>query len=71
MRDQISHPYNTTTGKIIVLYILSLNIWIAGWKAKDVTRNGSKHVMTSGIKIRVVSQGTLYDVAFHYGNSRL
>jgi len=44
--DKVSHPYNTT-GRIIVLYILSLNFWIANWKTKDFAPNDSKHSVTS------------------------
>jgi len=31
--DQVSHPY-TTTGKIIILYFLSLNFWIAKFEVQ-------------------------------------
>ena len=37
---------HTKTGKIIVLYILILNFWIATWKSKDSVPNESKHVLT-------------------------
>ena len=38
--DQVSHPYKLT-GKIIVLYILSFNFWIATYKTKDSAPNDS------------------------------
>jgi len=44
--DQVSHPYQTT-GKIIFLYILTLNFRIANWKIKDSAPNDSKHSLTS------------------------
>jgi len=44
--DQFSHLYKTT-GKIIVLYSLSLYIWIANWKTKDSAPNNDKHSLTS------------------------
>jgi len=44
--DQAPHPYKTA-GKIIVVYILSLNFWIATWKTKDPAPNDSKHILTS------------------------
>jgi hypothetical protein len=44
--DQVSHPYRTP-GKIMVLYILILNFWIATWKTKDSVPSNSKHSLTS------------------------
>jgi hypothetical protein len=44
--DQVSIPYKTTC-KIVVLYILSLNFWIANWKTKDSEPNIRKHSVTS------------------------
>ena len=44
--DQVSHPY-TTTGKIIVLYILICKLLVANWKTKDSASNDSKHSLTS------------------------
>jgi len=44
--DQVSRPYNTR-GKIIVLYILISNFWIANWKTKHSAMNHSKHSLTS------------------------
>ena len=44
--DQVSHPYRTT-GKIIVLYILIFNFWIANWKTKDSAPNCMKYSLTS------------------------
>ena len=41
--DQVSHPYKTT-GKIIILYILILNFWIANWKTKDSARNDTTYI---------------------------
>jgi len=41
VKDQVSHPYKTT-GKIIVLYILILNIWITTWKTENSAPNDSK-----------------------------
>ena len=46
MSDQVSHPYKTT-GKIIVLCILTLYFWIANWKTEDSVPNSSKHTLNS------------------------
>jgi hypothetical protein len=42
VRDQVSHPYKTT-GRIMVLYILTFYSWTAGGMTKDSEPNGSKH----------------------------
>ena len=42
VNDQVSHPYKTTR-KIIVLYILIFDFWIATWKTKDSAPNDHKH----------------------------
>jgi hypothetical protein len=42
VRDQVSHQYKTT-GRIMVLYILTLHSWTAGEKTKDSEPNGIKH----------------------------
>jgi len=44
--DQVSHPHKTI-GKIIVLYILIFNFWIATWKTKDSAPNDNKHFLTT------------------------
>ena len=44
--NPVSHPYKTTD-KIIVLYILIFNFWIANWKTKDSAPNDSKRSLTS------------------------
>jgi len=43
---QVSHPHKTT-GKIIVLYVLIFNFWVANWKAKDSAPNDSKQCLIS------------------------
>jgi hypothetical protein len=42
VRDQVSHPYNTTV-RIMVLYILTFTFWTAGGMTKDSQPNGTKH----------------------------
>jgi hypothetical protein len=44
VRDQVSHPYNTT-GKITVLYILIFRFFIWDGKEKDFGLNNSKHYL--------------------------
>ena len=44
--DQVSQPYKTT-GKIIVLYILTFILWIANRKTKDSAPNDSSHSLPS------------------------
>ena len=46
VKDQVSHPYETT-GKIIVLYISILMFLNIKLKKKDSVPNSSKHYMTS------------------------
>jgi hypothetical protein len=46
VRDQVLHPYRTT-GKIIVLYILTFMFWTADERTKGSGLNGSKHYGSS------------------------
>ena len=46
VNGQVSHPYKPT-GKIISLYILIFNFWIANWKTNDSAPNESRHSVTS------------------------
>jgi hypothetical protein len=42
VRVQVSHPYKTT-GKFMVLNILTLKFWRRDWKTKAFEQNCSKH----------------------------
>jgi hypothetical protein len=46
VRDHVSHPYRTT-GKIIVLYILTITFLTAGERTKGCGLNGSRHYQNS------------------------